>query len=486
MSLGTAVLALVLDCYGSGGARAQVPGLPPTTWERSAYRVQLVVLIDPTVGISSDGASALTTRIVERVAALVGARWELQLGVCPPLLRAALGPQLAEVAYEALPPELRAGDKVVFLQIAQHQGTPVVSVREFDVRTQTWSPPPVAQPVEAAQLVDRAVVAVIAAVRTVARVDDAEIKSANLTLMGCELLARDPSMLAVPPGTVLQSFVRFNDRNGQARRIMPIEWTYLTVAEASERTLRCDVYSGVRGALTVKTRGRVEKLAIVVPPPVGGTRLRLVARDQRADPLAGYEVYAHAPGERETTLLGRTDGDGSIWVEAAESPLRVLLVKSGGEFMARLPIVPGKEPLLQALVPDDRERLRAEGVIIGLQEGLVDLVAQRAVLVIRIQSMLDAGNVEAATKLLESLRKLRNQQEQYSLFLRQQRQAIVSRDPAIQRKIELLFADTEKLMTNYFDPRPLDEIESSVLRARSVAPANSEAAQAAATAPAGS
>ncbi|MEX0586738.1 MAG: hypothetical protein WD176_08845, partial [Pirellulales bacterium] len=216
-------------------------------------------------------------------------------------------------------------------------------------------------------------------------------------------------------------------------------------------------------------------LALAVRPPESATDLVVHSRLDKNRRLFGYEVYAYTPDSPTTTLLGRTDSSGTLRIEPGEHPLRLLIIKSGGEFLARLPLVPGVEPVALAAVADDDQRLAVEGYITGLQEEVVDLVARRAMFMARIQSRLDEGKPSEAGELLVELRQLATRDD-LAIVLSEQRKKYFSGDALIRRKIDKLFDDTREVFMRNLDPKPIEQLTSEVNKAAKASPAAASAA----------
>ena len=134
----------------------------------------------------------------------------------------------------------------------------------------------------------------------------------------------------------------------------------------------------------------------------------------------------------------------------------MLLIRNGSEPLARLPIVPGLEPELIAVVANDDRRLEAEGLITGLQEAMVDLVTRRTVLIARAGARIEAGKLDEAADLIETLRNL-PAGPQFAGTLAAEKKNIYSSDPAVQAKIDALFGDTQKLLRKYLDPAAVED-----------------------------
>jgi len=284
---------------------------------------------------------------------------------------------------------------------------------------------------------------------------------------------REPGVVAVRPGDVFRPVIRVNGRDGNLRKSKegevvlprPIDWTYLAVEEVTPAETNCQLFTGLRAPLSSRRRGRTEQLALAVVRQKASTELTLQSRTDPYPVLAGYDVYAHPPDSKVTTLLGRSDRHGRLIIPPGEHLLRVLVVKHGGAILARLPIVPGAEPELLARIADDDQRLAVEGIITGLQEELVDLVTRREVLLARARARIKQGKFDEAAELIDQLNRLPSGSD-FARALANARKAISSDDPAMQHKIEMLFGDTRKLVDKHLSPDAIEAVWQELRRAR--------------------
>jgi hypothetical protein len=159
---------------------------------------------------------------------------------------------------------------------------------------------------------------------------------------------------------------------------------------------------------------------------------------------------------------------------APSSPLRVLLLKNGGELVARLPIVPGLEPVYKAEIPDDDARLEAEGLISGYQEELVDVLTRREILVTRIRARLDKGKIDEARQLFEDelLRLPKGETLSRPLDGLKDKVLVGVTDKNARKKIESLFDDTQELIRKHLNDKPIEALREELRKASggSVAP----------------
>lgn len=462
-SLLPALALAVAVAWCARSARAQA-----VVWEWTPYRVQILLALDQVPELTDRLAGELEQGVIDRIDALVGAAWQAAAVRPEAPLRRAMLRDLEAVSIDSLPPDSLQCDKVFLLVVRRQPAGYQVVARELDVRTRTLGTPVRLRAGQPAVLRDALFDAMRRAFSPLAMVEEAEGQRATLRLRAAGFRLRDENAARVAPGTIFRPIVRYNQRDGTPKRITPLPWTYLVVEKVAGSQLDCRLYSGLRSALTGRRRGRVERLALAVTPPQRATQLVLKSRTTEHRLLEDYEVYTQVPGQTTTQLLGRTDRFGSLAIPPARQGLRILFVKSGSQLLARLPIVAGLEPRLEATIVDDHQRLAAEGFIIGAQERLVDVVTRRAVLMARIRGQLKAGRPQQADKLVVELYALQTR-AQMTRYLDVEHKKRYSDDPLIQRRIDALFENTRKLAVQYLDPAPVDQVAQEVRQALSTA-----------------
>jgi len=356
---------------------------------------------------------------------------------------------------------------VIFLTVTPAAIGYRVTAREFDVYTRLFSTPVFRPLHQLGKLRDVALDAILEAFAPLARIESVEGKQVVLRLKATGLPFRDKQLALVEPGDVFRPVIRYNDRDGNPRRVMPIPWTFCTVqesdaAQSTSGRFDCKLYTGLRSPLSGRRRGRVEQLALAVVPPRRPSTLTLQSRSAPGEPLAGYDVYAHPPDSKTTVLLGRTDRRGRVGVPPASHPLRVLLVRNGSETLARLPMIPGIEPEIVAQIANDDQRLQAEGFIVSLQEELVDLVTHRQVLITLAKARIGEGKLDEAKDLLDELQRLPTRAD-FSHRLAQRQRNLRAADSTVQAKIDALFGDTGKLIQQHLDPAAVEEVWKQLL-----------------------
>lgn len=463
-----ALMSILL--LAGGQLLLSIPASAQSAWELTPYRVK-VVLATPSEGrFTARQRQDFATELVMRTDTQIGAAWELSCVDAPASLRGAILAAPENVTFAELSELSSTCDKLVLLSLAPNAAGYAARLCEWDVETQQPGKT-VGSQIPRAALADGVFRLLLDAFTPLAKIDSVDIKSARLKFRAGELVPRTESIQWVKPGEIFRAVLRTNDRDGGAKQVQPLEWTYLIVTELQGTQAVCKVYSGLRSPLSRRRRGRTEQYALALPPAEGSTRLLVRSRTAPDRALTGYDVYAYGPDSKETIHLGRTGREGAIEIPPGAQPLRILLVQHGGALLARLPIVPGAASELTAFVPDDDLRLEAEGLIVSMQENLVDLVVRRAILVTQARNRIDDGKLDEAKVFIDELRRMRTQQ-QFLRELEQERQRIVSDDAAVQKQIDKLFDDTTKLLGNYLIPRELETLEKEWNEARSGKPAN--------------
>jgi hypothetical protein len=358
-------------------------------------------------------------------------------------------------------------DKVLLTGIDTVTGGYRITVRDFDCHTRFWSPPVVRVVRQSIMLPPAVFRTVLDTFAPLVRIEFDRDQQVVLRPRAAGLPVRDPAFHLIEEGDVFVPIVRRNDRDGNPLPggIQPVPWTFLTVKQLGPDGIVCTPHTGLRSPLRVRVRGRIEQLALPVRVVPAASRLVLRERVDGNRPLTGYEVLARDPGTDVTIPLGRTDHRGAIRIEPGRDPVRILYVRNGYSLLARLPIVPGWQSEVVANLPDDRAGLSAERFLAGLQDSLVDLVARRAILITRIRRQLRAGNLDGAKEQLDELQRLPNRQR-FLQMVAQQQQRSVSNDPEVRARIEQIFDTTKRLLVNYLDPRPINQLQSEYDRAR--------------------
>jgi hypothetical protein len=428
-----------------------------TLWEYDPYRVTIVVSTADGPPFSAARRDALVRRLAQRAEIVAGPLWDANIASGTGEAGSRLTAPGEPLPVESWPAEWLDHDKVLFIHVDSVAAGWRIVARELDVATRTWGTPVVRVTPQAELIEDESFRAAWSAFAPLGEVQSAEAGTATLRMRGGLLACRDPAARGAAAGTVFRPIVR-TERTGDVT-LEPLAWTVLVAREPGpDGRLPCDLHTGVGSPFRNLGRRRTRHFAVAVAPPGGGTRLRLLARAGDDEfPLVGYDVLARTPGSDVAVQLGRTDRQGEILVLPGPQPVRLLHVQNGTELLARLPLVPGLESVVEARLPDDRERLAIEGYLFGLQEALVDAVARREILLTRIQARIDEGKLDDARALLAQLERLPTRSDLLDLLEERRRRSQVG-DARTRGRIDKQFKETQDVINRYLDPRPVEEL----------------------------
>lgn len=273
------------------------------------------------------------------------------------------------------------------------------------------------------------------------------------------------SPLLIYPGDLLRPVIRKDDRFGEPGPfgVQAPPWTFIRVDKPGEWLLNGTVHSSMKLSFGGRASPRTRKLALRVQPHGTRTEVRIETNEKTPRALAGYEIFAKNPVTEEVQPLGQTDWRGRLSIAAGDTPLTVLYVKNGGRLIARLPVVPGLEPVAVSSLPDDTTRLLAEGHIQGLQNSIMDLVAQREVLANRIRKRISTGKIDDAQKLLDEFRQLPSQD---IMLRRLDQRAFTTPDRFAQSSIDKMVGEARSLVFKFIDPSLVDKLGSELEQAK--------------------
>jgi hypothetical protein len=469
------VLAVVSLLAAAHGTNEGVPlAHAQSTWLYSPYRIRVWLAMDGSPELTDQLAERIARTITDRGQTFAEATWDIRTIPCPLPLRwdAAMRPQdiTVEQVAQVAAQRLRVDDKLVLLSVRSEPGGYRVTARELDCHTRTWQPLIQRQTVQSSRIPEEAFSAVADAFTPLMQIENIRGREVTLRVRAGGLIMDPTGPAAVKSSDILLPVLRRNDRLGEPLQdgILPAPWTFLSVQQQEGSTLLAQAHSGQFSVLGMRASARVQKFALVAQPLGESTDLQLLTRTDQPEPLAGYDVYSKDPLTDETILLGATDWRGVLTVYRGDKPLQILYVRNGGHLLARLPMVPGLEPVLTAEIRNDDRRLEAEGFVKGLQSTIMDLVARRQLYISRFRRHLQAKDFDQARALLEEFGKLPTRSD-LGRELLQQRPRFAStelRDRQEQARIDKMFTETQQLLTRFLEPGTAAELASELEQAR--------------------
>lgn len=355
--LGSLTLCCLLSCCALAPRRAPAQDAPSASvkiWEFSPYDVEVLYVFDDTVSASPLAQQVWLAQVKADLERTFQAAWNVRFSplsgdLAPVLLRhfddftfAELQAQVAmskttetngstEANHPSQSNELpkpdakrvqsakvdslwRERDKLFYLLVRRQGDETIVQVRELDGplrflgpamsdSTSDWS--------YAARLASSEIVRAFA---PVARVEDAESRSADLTLRAGGLIVQPDNPANVIVGDVMQPIVRRDDRNGVPTLLQPLPWTFAAVTDSDGVKLKANVYtySGGPGLQGRKNR-RTQRMLLKVRPQFEQTELELVVAGG-AKPQAGCFIYSRDFLTDQFSRLGRTDWRGRLTI----------------------------------------------------------------------------------------------------------------------------------------------------------------------------
>jgi hypothetical protein len=459
--------ALVLCLLGfSSTARGQA------AWEFEPYQVQIWLALPDDPTWQEVQLEQFRSILIGRAETTFGSVWNCEVQTVPPALASDVRYRLADLTAEqvaaALPEQITA-DKIYLVEVQDDQGLLRVQVRELDYRArqigillERETPQREALP----WVIWDAIAQAFTPLVRIERVENSNI-AARLRAGG--LITSEQSPAWVRKDAVLRPVIRRNDRAGEPVKggISLVPWTMIEVEEQTGSVLKCKLHSGYRQPIPVKATARLERLALLVRPEFPSTVLHLRSRDVTRSPLGGYEIWRKT-SETDGDLLGSTDWQGNIELPRAETGvLQTLLVRSGGQLLAKLPLVPGQEPRLNASVPNDDGRLQAEGFVVALQSKIMDLEARRQIASMRIRKQIKDGKLAEAQQILEEMRNFETRADLNRLI---DQQRLRSSDAATQKRIDKLISDARILLSKFLDPELPNILQREIAIAKTAPP----------------
>jgi hypothetical protein len=299
--------------------------------------------------------------------------------------------------------------------------------------------------------------------------DIKDARKVTLKPRGAQLPRRAASPPVAKVGDLFVPILRRTTRGGELEKkdgIVPVLWTFVEAAEVKDGTIIGRFQSASRRPILARRQGRIEPVAIAIHIDPASLTLRLHSRTAAEKPLVGYEVFSQKPGDEKPTRIGISDSAGRITIAPGQSPLEFLLVKHGGQLFARVPVLAGEKQRIDLPLPDDDARLAAEASLASVREDLVDVVARRNILISRARQKIEKKDYAAAQELLRSLNDLPGRQ-QFKITMDAAQRSLRSDDPLMQRRIDRLFDATDKLLTQFLDVRPINEVNDELREVQS-------------------
>lgn len=395
-------------------------------WELNHYRVRVWMMTDGSASLTSL-LPGLMENVRRESIRIDGSGWELLIGQAPNpwFWRCAryFHQPASLKGLESLP-ELKFDDKLMLVMLRDTGVGIETQVRELDLTTRQWgavqtrlTPQPenlVAAVTDAVRfafmpLANIEVVPTDSTVVLRARALDSSLQTRMDEQLNWVTSSNTGSPVSIREEDNFLPVLRRVDRSGKLESLEAVDYTFINTDKLEGTKITGYVHTSARAPLSGRTSKRLQKLALVIRPQAKTTRLRLVALDNPKQPMEGLEVYSRrtdAQKDDASEFLGKTDWRGVIDIPPGSEALRLIYLKRGARALKKVPLIPGFSDQLSTEVPNDEARLFAEGVILGVQTEILDLVVQREVYEQKIGAELENNNLDAAQKDLVAYEQL--------------------------------------------------------------------------------
>jgi hypothetical protein len=449
-------------------------------WESSPYRVLATLAVDDAVRPFPGLEAALAKSIVDRVEGSLRPLWNTEFNIAASGADRRQCFHPAEIPVDDLSGAQSASDKLLWLGVRATPSGFELTCREFDVYVRRWSPVRRRFVQQAAFLPEACFGLLTSTFSPLALVtpiegDDVQVQ---LSFKGSRLPRPSGEETFVAPGEALLPLLRRTDRAGKLVEggVTALPWTLLTAAEPNDDGWLATVHSGIRRPFAMARRGLVEQLAIALRNPQGPTRIRFHSRTDETQGLAGYEVFRSGP-DGANDRIGVTDRDGVIEVPPVGDSVSMLILRSDGQVLAKVPMPVGADEVLQAPIADNVARLQAQAEAQVVREELIDLVARRAIMMGRVKSLLKNERVADAAALMDDLAAMPSPSVFSRTIDNAARRTPPSNDPSVQKRIDALYAATRDMLAKFLSTRPITDLQNEVNAAANPAPPAADAAE---------
>jgi hypothetical protein len=442
-----------------------------TFWDQQPYRIRVTLAIDAPGDLSDQLAAELPAYLERRAEASIGPVWRLHTDVATGAFRARALRDVDSLASKDLPKSDSADspdDKRIVLVVRATPWGYELAGREYDSYLDRWGQTLHASTRQTDAVAEQLFTHLERVVTPLAQfhLDPTNDRQVILLPRGASLPRTGSDVQWAAEGDVFLPVFRRTTREGEmvAGGSQVVPWTFIELSRVAAQQGTGRVQSGTTRPFSIRQRGRIEQVAVALRVDPGETVVRLRSRTDKEKPLVGYQVFEQNSGEHDTQLVGSSDDAGEVRVGPGKTPVQLLYVKSGGELLARVPMVPGAETTIDVPLPDDDLRLAAAARLAALREDLIDLVARRNIFIARVHQQIEDKNYPQAKQLLETLDELPSR-AQFTQTLEREQRMHRTKDPQVQRQIDQLFAGMQTVVGKFLDSQPITELHEQLRQA---------------------
>jgi len=395
------------------------------------YRIQVLTAVESRPDLAGL-AEALPSWLASRLNGVLGGPWLVKAAAASAEMQAKLLGNFESVDAETAGKGAADCDKVMLVAISGASDGYRLTVREVDVASKALGAVVRRTVPQQARLCDASARAVFDAFSPIAAVQSVDDKQVKLLVRGSGLAPRDKELGVIAAGKPL---IPPGKPEGEpallvAGKVTPESTTAILVGPSSLSLAAGTPASPVAAA--------------GVAHPRGATTLVFVSKADPKRPVPGIDVESLEGPGAIPLFVGRSGGDGKVVVPATPDPVRLILVKSGQDVLARIPLVPGAAATMVLPVAADDRRLESEAAVEALASTLRDLTYQHALLCARGEARLQAKQLEEAKAILAELEKLPTA-AQFAQRVTEQQRLLAAEDPAAKKRLDDRCAELAKL-----------------------------------------
>ncbi len=465
-----ACAGLLVLFLGTVPAQAQQKPAKAVPIEDKPYTIRILLDVEPLARIDPARRATIIDQWLDLVDSYVGAPWAPEFvanqGEFPAIA-------LGDLKADDLKPFAANADKVWGIRFYQQGPTLIVEGRELDVQTNELGEihrREIPYPVDAARQLFRLTLAMFTP-----SADIGESKSGGVWFLvqGGAIPANSPLGAVVSVGTIFRALRIFPKPKGTPPEIIKVPYSYFRVERIEGARARCEIIQGVGDPLTNRYARENKLVALGIKPSSIPTKLRFILKGDRR-PAVGFRLIARSiPTGLKPTDVGMTDRDGRVVLKPgfADGLVSLRLMAGNEEPMLDLPVMPGETTDERLIVFEPRpQTLALEARLDALRDAIIDVVADRSRLELRMKARLDGEDWPGLDEAIKEFRKLtpRAVFETKLTRIREdgERQENELKTRILTRNARAQLDETKGLIDRYLDDDAIRSYEDAAQRAK--------------------
>jgi hypothetical protein len=412
VSLSLLVVALALPALSadkgqtkpSATAKAKTKAPAPIPIDRRPYAIRVWFSIDPASRIDAKAREVLLGSWRALFKRFVGAPWSVDIADDEGPFEAG---DLEGLTFDAIKPLVKDRDKGWFIRVSPSGSGLAFSGREFDNTTSLLGPVCRREAVAVADSPRALFLLSLDIFSPLAEIGSSSAGGVSISVQAASLEAADPIGRVVAPGSIFRPLRIVIDPKTKAPAVKFIQSTYLRVEKNDGSASRCQIISGLSDPFTRMIAAKNRVVAVGVKPSATPTRLRFLVGKEKT-PAAGYTLTARNVPDSPPHEVGLTDREGRIVLEPGYANGLVVfkLLAGGVEPLVEFPYMPGEGERIMNLPDVKPYTVALETKLNALRDEIVDQVAIRGRIEVKLKPRGEAGAWDEVKLLLTQYRAL--------------------------------------------------------------------------------